>query len=230
MEREPRYYAWIGFHGGFYEVTNASYNQGYTNMIDEQSLVLNFLKDGNCGRKERNNNYSPTGFLNKRGVHVDNQCAKNGITLNTYPWPIIRLAELYLGYAECLAECGDAAKAMEAINPLRLRAGIPTVQDSWKLVGITPDAKKMVEIVRQEREIELYLENQNFWDMRRWLLADKNFGHKHTGMDITKNTIEEFSKETEVPFLRSFLPHHWLLPIPSQDVDNNHNLVQNPGY
>ena len=230
LDREPRFYAWVAFHNGFYEVTNASYNAGYTGMVENQELVTSFLKTGNCGRKDRNNNYSPTGFLNKKGIHPDNECGKGSISYRTYPWPIIRLAELYLGYAECLAECGDVQGAMNALNPVRTRAGIPTVEDSWAKVGIKPDAAKMVEIVRQERQIELYLENHNFWDMRRWLLADKYFGHKHTGMDITKDNIEEFSKETEVPFLREFRAHHWLLPIPAQDINNNHNVVQNPGY
>ena len=232
LNREPRYYAWISFQNGFYEVTNASYNEGYPHeqMIEDLQVITDFTKNGNCGRKNRNNNYSPTGFLNKKGIHPDNQCARNGITLNKYPWPLIRLSELYLGYAECLAECGDAAGAMEAINPIRLRAGIPTVQDSWAIVGKTPSAEEMIDIVRQERQIELYLENQNFWDMRRWKLADKYFGKKHTGMNINGNSIEDYSQETEVPFLRTFQPNHWLLPIPAQDVNNNHNLVQNPGY
>ena len=232
LDREPRYYAWVAFQDGFYEVTNASYNEGYAKdqMEENLQLITDFTKNGNCGRKNRNNNYSPTGFLNKKGIHPDNQCARNGITLNKYPWPIIRLSELYLGYAECLAECGDAQGAMEAINPIRLRAGIPTVQDSWKLVGKTPSAKEMIDIVRQERQIELYLENHNFWDMRRWKLADKYFGHKQKGLNINGASVEEYSKETEVPFLRTFLPNHWLLPIPAQDVNNNHNVVQNPGY
>lgn len=230
LYREPRFYAWVAFHSGFYEVKNSSYNPGYPEMIENQQLETSFLLNGNCGRKARNNNYSPTGYLNKKGVHPDNTCARGDITLHKYPWPILRLSELYLGYAECLAECGEADAAKEAINPIRKRAGIPDVDESWGKVGIKPDAKQMVDIVRQERQIEMYLENQNFWDMRRWLLADKNFGKKHTGMDITKNNIEEFSKETTVPFLREFRANHWLLPIPAQDINNNHNLVQNPGY
>ena len=232
LNREPRYYAWVAFQNGFYEITNASYNEGYPHdqMVEDMQVITDFTKNGNCGRKARNNDYSPTGFLNKKGIHPDNQCARNSITLNKYPWPLIRLAELYLGYAECLAECGEAEAAMDAINPIRERAGIPTVQESWAIVGKTPSAKEMVEIVRQERQIELYLENHNFWDMRRWKLADKYFGKKHTGLNILATSVEDFSKETEVPFLRTFQPHHWLLPIPAQDVNNNHNVVQNPGY
>ena len=236
LNREPRYYAWIAFQSGFYEVTNASNNGGYDSdetmaKYNDGQLVTNFLRSGNCGRKERNNNYPPTGFLNKKGVHPDNTVNNNSsVTLHIYPFPIVRLAELYLGYAECAAECGDAATAKEYTDLIRVRAGIPTVDESWSLVGIVPDAEQMVDIVRQERQIELYLECKNFWDMRRWLLAEENFNHKHTGMNIEGETMEAFSVETEVPFERVFRHNHYLLPIPAADINNNHNVVQNPGY
>lgn len=235
LNREPRYYAWIAFQNGFYEVTNASYNGGYSNdpssnKYNGYQVVTDFLKLGNCGRKDRNNNYSPSGFLNKKGVHPDNTCAKNSVTLHKYPFPLIRLAELYLGYAECAAESGDASSAKTYLNKVRRRAGIPDVDDAWAMVGIVPDAKKMVEIVRQERQIELYMECHNFWDMRRWLLADKYFGRKHTGLNIASNDMVTFSQETEIPFVREFRSNHYLLPIPSKDINNNHNVVQNPGY
>lgn len=238
LNREPRYYAWIAFQNGFYEVRNASYNGGYTNnpgnidgSMKDKVIITDFTVNGNCGRKQRNNNYSPTGFLNKKGVHPDNECAKNQISFRERPWPIIRLAELYLGYAECCAESGDIETAKYFLNKVRQRAGIPDVEISWAKVGGIQDSRHLVDIIRQERQIELYLENHNFWDMRRWLLAEKYFNHKHTGMNIVASNIEEFSKETEVPFLRSFRKDaHYLLPIPARDINNNHNIYQNPGY
>lgn len=236
LNREPRYYAWIAFQGGFYEVTNASYNGGYTGNpgnidgdMKDHVVVTDFTKSGNCGRQGRNSDYSPAGFLNKKGVHPDNTCAKNSITLHDYPWPLIRLGEMYLSYAECCAESGDEATAKEYLNKIRVRAGIPTVEDSWTKLGV-PTGRKLVSVIRQERMIELYLENQNFWDMRRWMRADIAFNHKHTGMNINATTMEEFSRETEIPFVRTFTDAHWLLPIPASDINNNHNVVQNPGY
>lgn len=237
LNREPRYYAWISFQNGFYEVKNASYNGGYDNNsgningpMKDKVIVTDFLKNGNCGRDTRNRNYSPSGFLNKKGVHPDNECSKNNIAYKPYPWPLLRLADLYLGYAECCAESGDDVTAKIYLNKVRKRAGIPDVDTSWKLVGKIPKGKDLVDIIRQERQIEFYLENQNFWDMRRWKLADKYFNHKHTGMNIDAQSMEEFSKETEIPFLRSFEDANWLYPIPQKDINCNHNLAQNPGY
>lgn len=238
LNREPRFYAWVAFHGGFYEVTSASYNGAYSDYpsmkkYDNKQMVTSFLRSGNCGRAARDRGYSPSGFLNKKGVHPDNTVAKNGVTLKKYPWPVVRLAELYLGYAECCAEVGtaeDVTNAKQYLNLIRERAGIPDVDASWAKVGGIKDAKHLRDIVRRERQVEMYLEHQNFWDMRRWELADQYFGHKAIGMNVNGDTPEDFCKRTEINFVRAFANYHWLLPIPSKDVYNNPNLVQNPGY
>ena len=236
--REPRYYAWIAFHNGFYELTNASTNGAFSDdpsiqKYENKQMVSNFLNSGNCGRGGRDDGYAPSGFLNKKGVHPDNIISKSGSSLKIYPWPIVRLAELYLGYAECCAEVGTEADVLEAkkyLNKVRDRAGIPDVDTSWNKVDGVRDAQHLRDIVRKERQIEMYLENQNFWDMRRWGLADKYFGHKHSGMNTLADDIDDFSKKTEIPFLRDFQEYNWLLPIPSEDIYNNQNLIQNPGY
>ncbi|MEG2947513.1 MAG: RagB/SusD family nutrient uptake outer membrane protein, partial [Bacteroidales bacterium] len=238
LYREPRYYAWIAFENGFYEITNknnAAYGDDWSmKKYGNKRMVTSFLNSGNCGRKNRERPFSPGGFLNKKGVHPDNTLTANGVNpLKKYPWPVIRLAELYLGYAECCAEVGttnDMSSAKIYLNKVRDRAGIPDVDTSWAKVGGIQTSKQLRDIVRQERQIELYLENQNFWDMRRWELADQYFGMKHSGMNIAAENIQEFSVETEIPFTRSFQEYHWLLPIPATDVNNNHNLIQNPGY
>ena len=79
--------------------------------------------------------------------------------------------------------------------------------------------------------IELYLENQNFWDIRRWLLAEEYFGVKAKGMNIKASTIDDFAKLTEISFERKFKsPTQYLLPIPSTDINRDPQLVNNPGY
>lgn len=100
--------------------------------------------------------------------------------MNQYPWPIIRLADLYLAYAEACVETNDLETAKQYLNKVRERAGIPTVETAWSGVAAL-DQTKLRQIVRQERMNELYLENQNFWDMRRWLLAGQYFNVKAKG-------------------------------------------------
>ena len=71
---------------------------------------------------------------------------------------MVRLAELYLNYAEACVECNDLTEAKKYLNYVRERAGIPKVEVSWDgIAELTQD--KLREIVHQERLIELYLEN-----------------------------------------------------------------------
>jgi len=129
-------------------------------------------------------------------------------------------------------ETNELGEAADNLNKIRQRAGIPTVEKSWgEIAGKQLTQDLLRQIVRQERQVEFYLENQNFWDLRRWKIAEKYFNVKAKGMDITAKTIDEFVKPTEVVFERKFeSPTQYLLPIPLSDVNKNEKLVQNPGY
>lgn len=235
LDREPRFHAWVGFQGGYYEVLNQDpNNKAYPESYmpgNSGRVILDFLRNGNQGRKERTNNYSPGGYLNKKATFPNHLVSKNRVNPIDTPWPIIRLADLYLLYAEACVETGDLDIAKEYLNKVRTRAGIPTVEDSWaKVPGATLNQAKLRDIVRQERMIELYLENQNFWDMRRWLLAEKYFNVKAQGLNIEANTIDEFAQLKTIEFERSFSKTNYLLPIPIQDINKVNKLVNNPGY
>lgn len=127
-------------------------------------------------------------------------------------------------------ETNDLETAKQYLNKVRERAGIPTVENAWSGVAAL-DQTKLRQIVRQERMNELYLENQNFWDMRRWLLAEQYFGTKAKGLNIAATTIEDFAAIKTIDFERKFeAPTQYLLPIPSDDINRNEKLVNNPGY
>ncbi len=238
LNREPRFYAWVAFQGGYYEVTSAStlgaYASDPTYDSEKRRLVCDFVLGGNCSRgttsSSRTNNYSPSGYLNKKGVSPDYSMTTSLQTPYFYPWPVIRLADLYLGYAEACVEVNDLETAKTYLNKVRERAGIPDVETSWSgVAALTQD--KMRDIVRQERMVELYLENQNFWDMRRWLLAEDYFDTKAQGLNIDATSLAQFARLTEIDFERKFTsPTNYLLPIPNSDLNTNENLVNNPGY
>lgn len=245
--REPRYYAWVSFHGGYYEA-QGNYNQtsgqwayAPSNLrgVDGMKVLTQFLRNDPCGIQERTNNFSPTGFLNKKGIHPGIVAGGGGS--RNYPWPIVRLGELYLNYAEACVEAGDLDEAKSYMNKIRERAGVPSVEESWGSIGVTLTRDVLREIVRQERMIEMYLEHQNFWDMRRWLLAEEHFNVTPEGSNIMTNDFSEFAKRTILDgrnvsggtapnIVRSFSSRNYLMPIPYGEVQKNDNLVQNPGY
>ncbi len=241
LDREPRYYAWVAFQGGYYELQNDPSNPAYTMSNGQKNtsdtrLVCDFVLGGNCSRgsvaQKRPGNYSPGGYLNKKFVSPNTVVAASGGGSREWsPFPVIRLADLYLGYAEACVETGDLETAKTYLNKVRQRAGIPDVETSWARVGATLDQAKLRQIVRQERMAEFYLECQNFWDMRRWMLGEKYFNVKAMGLNIDAATIEDFATLKEIQFERKFeSPTQYLLPIPIDDINKNPHLVNNPGY
>lgn len=227
--REPRFYSWVSFHNGYYEIARAA---------DGQQLTQ-FRKNDNCGMQGRTNDYSPGGYLNKKGVSP----GYNYTVLSypkSYPWPVIRLAELYLNYAEALIEqpSPDLATARTYIDKVRSRAGVDNVTTSWSADKINANGwncntvEGMREIVRRERTIEFYLENQRFWDLRRWAIADQFLNESPQGLTVTGETDAEFFQVRTLSFVRSFrTPAHFLMPIPSTEIDKVEGvIIQNPGY
>lgn len=91
-------------------------------------LVCDFVIGGNTSRQPagsslRTNNYSPTGYLNKKGVVPGYNVRTSLYNPPFYPWPVIRLAVLYLGYAEACVECNDLNTAKTYLDKVRTRAG-----------------------------------------------------------------------------------------------------------
>lgn len=240
IDREPRFYSWITFQNGYYEIageqrgTKSIYNKKYRRGHKNGKLVMKMMIGepqgrGSSAETMRKNNYSPTGYLNKKGVHPLKTTDQYRVH---YIWPVIRLGELYLTYAEACIEDNRLDEAKNYLNRVRNRAGIPTVEQSWaKVPGAALNKETLRDIVRQERMIEMYLEGQNFWDLRRWKIADKHFDQQPKGMNTEASTIEEWSVVTPVDVERKFTsPRNYLMPIPQGEINKNVNLVQNPGY
>ena len=96
-----------------------------------------------------------------------------------YAWPNILLAELYLNYAEAMYEAyGPSQEVYDAINIVRERAGIPTVEESWgnTFIAKTPNKhttnEGLREIIHHERMIELSFEGHRYDDLSRWKRAE----------------------------------------------------------
>ncbi len=237
MHREPRFYSWISFHNGYYEMdrnSNPETDKTANTYVDGWRIKTQYRMNDFHGFKGRSDNYSLTGYLNKKGVSYMYKWVSTSANTDNRPvyhWPIIRLAELYLNYAEALIECNQLEEAKVWINKVRSRAGVPDIDTAWAPTGKTLTQAKMRQIVRQERTIEFYMENQRFYDVRRWLLGTKYFNVSLYGMNISGVDDANFFKKTILVSPRKFLkPAHYLMPIPQNDVDNSPSLKQNPGY
>ncbi len=140
------------------------------------------------------------------------------------PWIELRLGEVYLIRAEAEFELGNLEEAATALNATRERAGMSLVDAST----ISLDR------VRTERMSELAWEEQRWWDLRRWRIAEEVLNirtmqglrtilHYETGQYY-------FLPVDAEPFARTFSPEHYYNPITDQRRNNNPDLLENPGY
>ncbi len=107
-----------------------------------------------------------------------NEDLAEGFSESSCDISIIRVAEVYLTYAEAMIEMGkfDDSSTLSAINDVRRRAGQPLLNtqacvEGESLNGLTVQ-EKFRQRVRRERKCELAMEGVIFTDMRRWQIGD----------------------------------------------------------
>lgn len=133
-------------------------------------------------------------------------------------FPLIRYADVLLMLAECYNETGNLDGAVDLINQVRDRVGMPGINSgpTW-LSATTKD--EVARRIRHERAVELAAEGHSFSDMKRWGLLETLNGRKE--MSITgQKTV----------YTRSVSERDYLWPIPSTEIEKNPDLEQNPGW
>ena len=189
-----------------------------------------------------------TGYMNKKFTSQymnDFDDYKEGTVL---VMPLMRLADVYLMYAESAAAgygsatasaSGYSLSAVGAIDKVRARAGVAGVDS--KFLGSVDD---FMSEVRRERAVELSFEGHRFTDLRRWLLLDKAPYNKKTAVYFDRAADQSDKdryanpKENHVLNLREVvlverkysLPKHNWFPFPQKDVQMYPEFAQNPGW
>ena len=145
---------------------------------------------------------------------------------------LFQLNEIYLNFAEAMTEAygpddpqSFGMTARDAINIIRDRSGQPKITSGS---GIYSD---FMELIRNERALELAFDEHRFWDVRRWLIADQEgiMQGAMKGIKIYKDTGNEYSYEPYVFETRTFMKRMYLHPVPTGEINKGY-LIQNPGY
>ncbi|MCT4646831.1 MAG: RagB/SusD family nutrient uptake outer membrane protein [Carboxylicivirga sp.] len=152
-------------------------------------------------------------------------------------YKVMRFAEVILMYAESiLGETGNIGSAMQLVNEVRDRVGMPNVETSY---GSVSSVEKALEIILNERRFELATEGpQRFYDIRRHRLGEEVFADQNVyGIPLgpnrkpNKNVLEgdldngvknlcgqkKFNAET-----------YYLWPVPQTAIDRNPSLLEDP--
>lgn len=232
INRETRFYANLAFDGAIW-FGNGRYKDVGKGLASEQSWVFK-TKKGEPQGKNSNLRYSLTGYWVRRTSHfesVSTSSSSNVIVRSTFP--VIRLADLYLLYAEALNESLDAptAEVYQYIDLVRERAGLNGVLESWQNHSKYPskpsNKEGMREIIQQERMIELAFEGKRFWDIRRWKTAYTWLNQPIKGLNSDGTTAQEFNTVRTL-YSPEFATKDYLAPIREYNLRVNTNLLQNP--
>jgi len=220
FDREPRFYADMAFDGSKWFMENGNFNI--------QS------KSGQYSGKKQSRIYSVTGYYTKKLVNWEMVASATNITVERYPWPVMRLGDLYLLYAEALNETDNRPQALEYLNLIRDRAGLNSVESSWTNFSKNPakytDKNGLREIVQQERLIEMAFEGSRFWDLRRWKKAGELLNQPVYGWDVIRSDYADYNRRVLL-FNQSFnSPRDYFWPIKDNSIMVNQNLVQNAGW
>ena len=160
-------------------------------------------------------------------------------SLGEQPFPIFRLAELYLIAAEALNEYKAAPdqEVYDYLNVVRKRAGIPNVEVAWKNArdpGKVSTKSGMRDIIRQEWNIEFAFEGYRYWNVRRWKIANTELNERVYGWNVLGNNANAFYNNGNGPIVvysgnKFVAPRDYLYPIRSEEVQRA-GCVQNPGW
>lgn len=209
VNREPRFYVNITFDGSTW--LNRSFGE----------LTTRLYNTGNSGKQTGGGDYSPTGYIVRKAMGLGAWDISNRTLI------LVRLAEIYLSYAECANEADPAnPDALKYLNLIRERAGIP--QYGTEGLPVPASQEAMREAIRRERRVELAFENNRFFDVRRWKIGEQTQSGPMYGLNISAD-MPDFLKVVTFE-TRVFNKRHYFFPIPSNDVNNDRQLVQNPGW
>ena len=247
--RDPRFYHDIIFDGFHYVLSTDALNS------DQKKLEYCDLYTGGAMRSVAD--ASSTGyFIQKLVPHQCNEGDK------WYDWdynfecylPYMRLADIYLMYAEAQAVVSNSAKelkdrptycslsAVDAINVLRDRVNSDDYPMEHVQANLMDTKEHFIDEVRRERAVELSFEGFRWCDLQRWLLLTEppytvKYSHEFERLeeaewfkthDPKDAKVGNFHKEELIT--RRFESKHYWFPLPDKDIYLYEGFPQNPGW
>ncbi len=149
--------------------------------------------------------------------------AGQGRSDGDFAWPVVRLADVFLMYAEASNEVsGPQADAIALVNAIRRRGNLPALAPTK-----TADKTSFFNAIEQERIIELVGEGQRSFDLRRWRAIERVWGGPGSAglwrIDTWgANQTRYFQNTSDLEYKQNYI-----FRIPPGERDRNPNLTQN---
>ena len=230
--REPRFYVNVTFSGSIW-FNKGKYGEEFRTDFTNGS-------NGTCGKSKAQGDYPISGYLVRRGAKSTDDNSSKHFS------PVLRMGDMFLGYAEACCEIGDLDEALTYLNKIRHRAGIPLYSFD-DAIGTIKCPKNKIDLrnrIHRERIVEMVFEWNRYYDVRRWKVAEGTNDPEHwiypayhkggEGGDIhgmnTDVDYPQFFKRTAFENRTTFTKKYYFFPIPYNEIRRVPNLVQNIGW
>jgi starch-binding outer membrane protein, SusD/RagB family len=163
LNRDPRFYSTIAFNGCYYTLGGSSRRQWTYNCSTKSGGT--YYSDNNT---TSSSHISSSGFYCRKMVNPN--LAVANFQKSYTDWIELRYAEVLLNLAECAFEYqGDNSEVgFDCLKQIRARAGIDAGTDgTYGLAGSITTGLTPIELVINERKVEMAFEGKRFWDLRR---------------------------------------------------------------
>ena len=215
--RDPRFLATFFFPQSHWQGGEARFHR--RTVMDGDTLTSGTIGDGWPASAPRRN-WVNTGFLVRKLMDESEVGPLRQTSDEDYI--VFRYGEILLNTAEAAYYLDKPEEALEKVNMIRERAGMP-LRDA-----VTEDD------IRHERTVELVFEDHRYWDLRRWRIAHEFLdGLRTKGLEYTYHYNEDkydFVLKNGDPSARVFQERHYYLPLGVNRIADNPKLVENPGY
>lgn len=225
LDREPRFYAWMVVDRCVWRTHDIA-----------NDVKMRYTESPGGRGAQHSTDFYWTGIAVKKLVHPESGTG-HWARVVKFPYPIIRLSDLYLMYAEAYNEVnGPGQPAFDCLDKVRATAGLKGIEEVWSDASIvkTPGKHRtkdgLREIIHRERLIELSFEGHRYFDILRWKEAGQYFTSPVKGFNTKGVDPEQFYILLTLQQRVWQTPRDYLFPIPLNDMNKNPKLIQNPGW
>ena len=235
-KRDPRFYASIYYNGSkrkcFWSFPeDATSVENFPAATGNRTRIISTYKgESQTGIHPTVRKATRTGYFERKFLHPN--CGGDNV-VGGANWKLFRLGEVILNFAEAAVMAGQLSEATAAVNEIRTRAGMPALPGS-----LSKD--DLLLRVKNERRVELALEENRFFDIRRWSAPTGDLSKTDrwvTAMEITRQANGTFTylRRPVRANERKNYTNKWLrLPIPLNEANALKASTgldwQNPGW
>lgn len=237
--REPRFYASVAYSGTIWPGASTTEDRYHNQQIF-------YYRGEQDGRVNSNERWVNTGIGVMKYVHPYDINVGNNASIRDKADPALRYADLLLLYAEALNNLTtsyeiaswdgtqtytisrDVNEMHRGVKPVRMRAGVPDYTDE-----VYADRDQFFNAIVHERQIEFFAENQRYFDLRRWKIAEEHEAEQIYGCNtlMDRRNALQFYNPVRVPKLQtSFSRRQYFWPVSWDELRRNKNLTQAPGW